>query len=511
MKRFLLTVGILFGCALLFFFGTALVLAMAPGSSIFGVQYVSAFVGSNVVEEEWASYINGDIYVNAKDVPVIIDVRNYSKTKVTFSQKYQGYTIGASRVPNCDIEKTNKGIEITTHEIEKFLIGGSKEYALTITIPASWATSGTHSIYVQSNHSNVTFSSENGNESTLRFKNIELNAGANVAFNCPVKCKNLDFYTANSQTLNEKVSADDYNIRTSAGDITFVGNCVGDIKVTSQRGSVKFVSCQNATIKTTSGKVYGDSPVVYGKADISTDRGGVVLGEVLGENSTITTHGGSIVIGNFVGGKLVSPRGKIKITEVVNTEIVGGVNDVIVERVAGSATISTTRGNIYIGSEGGAEVVGNVSATSSSGNIVATKTAGTLTFNTDSGDVKLSNGSSANITIESARRVEATGLVGKVVINASGACDLGFSKITDAVKVAGLQNCSKIKITVDDALANSNLNIKINGKSKFVGKVYAGEELKQSGQNVAIKEAGTTAPTLEVEAGNCNVSVYYNA
>ena len=88
MKRFWITIGVLLGCALLFCVGLGVILALAPGSRIFGITYVSASVGKANLSEEWMDSVSGDIFIQTREIPVELSFEPYGKFKVEFVQEY---------------------------------------------------------------------------------------------------------------------------------------------------------------------------------------------------------------------------------------------------------------------------------------------------------------------------------------------------------------------------------------------------------------------------------------
>ena len=512
MKRFWITSGIIFGLILVFIVGLGVILVLSPGSRIFGIQYVSAFVGKNDVSEEYLDYIDGDIFVTTRDIPVIIDVQPYGRTKVEFSQHYHGYTLDSVNIPDCKITRTAAGIEVKTSEVVKFLFGGNNSHYLKITVPASWATSGRHSIYINGERSQITLQS--ADDITLKFVDLTFNGNNTLNLNAKVVCKNLTAFTKGKQEFNKNVVAQNYDITTISGSLTFVGDVEGNLNIKSSSGSVYLNKVMgNANITTTTGEVAGvenAKPVIYGNANIETGRGRVVIGELLSNKNNITTAAGSITINTMMGGSVTSPRGAITINSMVSGTISGGTKDVNIKAVSSSATISSTKGNVYVGDLSSSATAKNITVSSTNGKITAKNTQGNVDISSSNGDVVLYNGNANNIKINSAKTVTATGLLGKVSVSAKKDINLAFASVSGDVDVNGSAGCHNINISANKTNLDS-VNVYLTTTKGGSAKVYQGTSLKEEGLNISPASAGATLKNIKVNAPNCKINLYLKA
>lgn len=514
MKRFFITISLILGCALLFCVGLGVILALAPGSRIFGIEYVSAQIGKADIVKEWSEYVEGDIYINTKDIPVNINFEPYGTTKVEFIQHYSGYTTGGYRVPSAEIEKNGRGITISTNEIERFLIGKNHKYALNVTLPASWGTSGRHSVYVNGKSSKINLNADENNCGTLKFVELSLNSKNDVNLNCKLDVRNLNIYSSKSLVLDENLMAQNITFESHSGNLSVKYNVLGNLNVKTVSGDVKFLSCNNANIETSGGKVSGleGGCIISGKTNIKTRSGSVSIQNMagLGEENVVTTNAGSINIETMLSGKIASPRGKINIKTLSNAEIIGGTNTITLGSVYGTATISSKRGTVNVGSLGEKCTVNNLTVSTSSGNINAYNTKGEINLTTKNGNVKLHNSQSSKITINSGKEVVATGLRGEVNISANGEMNLGFSNFNANTQIKGNKKCEKINISIENK-TEEQLNYNITTTKKGVAKVYSGNVCIKEGLSVATSEPKDTLKTLTVDATSCNINVYLKA
>ena len=512
MKRLWLTVGMIFGLALLFIVGLGVILILSPGSRIFGIQYVSAFVGKNDVSEEYSEYIDGDIFVTTRDIPVIIDVQPYGRTKIEFSQHYHGYTLDRVNIPNCKITRTASGIEVKTSEVVKFLLGGNDAHYLKITVPYSWATSGQHSIYVNGENSPITLQS--ADDVTLKFVDLTFNANNALNLNAKVVCKNLTAFSKQKQVFNDKVSAENYDITTINGNLTFNGEIEGNLKVKTTSGSVYFKKVKgNAVITTGNGEVAGIdniNPIIYGNATIETGRGRVVIDELLGDSNHIKTAGGSITINTVLAGNIESARGAITIDSFVSGTINGGVKDVTVKSVSTSATIASTKGNVYVGEDATGKTAKNIKVSSTNGKITAKNTIGSVEIYSSNGDIVLDNKSATSIKINGAKTVTATGLLGSVDVSAQNDIYLTFRNVSGNVNVNGSARCHNINIKAEHTNYN-DVNVYLETTKGGNASVYRGESLLKQGLKISPETEQATLKTIKVNAPNCQINLYLKA
>ena len=95
MKKIVITLLVLLiGMPLLFFFGSAVILFLAPGTEIFGVRYVSAALKITVKNgvQTLESFSGDEIFIETHGVPITIQFSDYYTTSVNFTQNFVGYT-----------------------------------------------------------------------------------------------------------------------------------------------------------------------------------------------------------------------------------------------------------------------------------------------------------------------------------------------------------------------------------------------------------------------------------
>lgn len=512
MKRFLITISLILGCALLFVVGLGVILALAPGSRIFGIEYVSAQVGKANVKKEWAEYVNGDIYLNTKDVPITINFEPYGTTKIEFNQNFSGYTTGGFRVPSAEIVKDNDGITVNTNEIQKFLIGRSADYGLTLTLPSSWGTSGRHSIYINGNNSKITVNADEN--VTLKFVQLKLNGKGNLTLNCKIDTRDLEIYSPKSINIGQNLLAENITAQSHSGNIAIDYALGGNLNVKTVSGNVNFISCINATIETSSGKVTCNSSdsVIYNKANITTKSGSVNLSLLKGtiEDNSITTNSGTINIDNMFAGTISSARGKINVKTLFEAKIIGGTNTITIGSVGKSAIIESKRGKVNVGNLDGGKIANNVTVTTTSGDIVASNTSGNVNLTTKSGNVSLYNTKASDITINSGSKVLATGLMGKVNISGNAEMNLAFSAVSGDVQILGNSKCRKINVSFENVkAADVNYNLTTTSKSGGIARIYSGQTLEKEGLSLVPDEPNETGNTIIISATKCKINAYF--
>ncbi|MCR5553159.1 MAG: DUF4097 domain-containing protein [bacterium] len=505
MKRFWVTVLILFACTLLFFVGSGVILALAPGTDIFGVSYVSAWVGKNTVEDSWNDLINGDITIETRTIPVVINFEPYTKTSVVFKQNYSGYTTDTERVPNAIIERNASGVTVKTSEVNKFAIGrNTADSNLTITLPLVWA-NGTHSIYIKSDSSVVTINARE--ESIVKLNTLSVDVNSSVNFKCKLNATNLILNSRNKTTLTEDLRAENIDYTTNAGDLIIDYDCDGTVKFNSNSGSLKFKSIRNLVASTKGGSILpnGETNTVISKAEVETKRGKINIDYLPSTlyTSEIKTNTGTINIKLARNVKITAPKARVNVESIYNGEIAGGSKQVTVGNVSGELTVSSTLGKIVVGGLDDTKKVKSVNATSTRGRIEVYNTSGKVEITTNSGDVYLVNNSSNNITIEGAKNVIAVGLAGAVNVKATRTISLSFDKFTNDVNVVCEKNCKRINIAVPKKLSELKLNLSSTGKKGIVN-IYEGKELTKSEQT--IEQEGTIG--LTVSATKCPVNIY---
>lgn len=510
MKRIFITLSILLACALLFAVGMFVVLAIAPGSEIFGISYVSATIGKADISEQWPDEISGDIFINTTEIPVVINFEPYGVTKVEFVQNYAGYTTSKNRVPSAEITRDTNGVTVTTNEVVKFLIGSNKDSALTVTVPLSWAVSGTHSIYVNGQSSPVSINA--GSEYTLRLDELAIKSKQKINFNSKLEVEKLKLNTNHSVVLGDGVNAKNVDFKSNAGDLTIKSALAGNLNAETTSGDIFFVSCEDATIKTSGGRVQAVSNtgcIINGTANITTKSGRVNIAQINGAgDSSIKTNNGDVIINKLTSAKITSTRGKISVGELASVVINGGAGDVKIGKVSDTATIKTKRGDVTVGDLND-KAVNNVSVSTTYGKIVLKNTRGEVSASTSYSTIALSNCGADKVSLSAGKTVLATGLTGAVNIWAKGNIHAAFTSVTDNCSVIGGKNCKKINISVDDYASNFEYNLTTTKAKKVASRLFVGNNISEQALKVCSPNAGS-GNTLTVNAKKCNINLYTN-
>lgn len=507
MKRFLITISIILASALLFFVGLFVILVLAPGSRIFGIEYVSAQVGVADISQEWAEYIDGDIYLNTKDVPVTINFEPYGRTKVEFVQHYSGYTTGGFRVPDAQIIKDANGITVNTNEIQRFLFGTNHEYGLVITLPLSWGTSGRHSIYVVGENSKTTINANA--DATLEFVELSLKGKGEIALNCNFDIRTFSFYTPKKLNLESNHYAQNVSVETTSADVNLNYALSGNIEASMGAGDLGFVSCNNANITTSSGKVFGlnDGGIVYGNVNIKSLGGDIELLSLNGvsDENQISSTSGDITIGTLTRGYVKSERGDILISSLITATIENDRGKTNVGAVSGSVNVSSQSGKVCVGSfvDG---VARNVTVSTTSGDCVLKNTVGAVKVTSSSGEVELFNTTSTNVEISSGNKIFATGLLGGAKISSNANITLHFSRIVSENVITGNQKCRNINISVENLTPSQfSYSLKTTADNEGMASIYSGSTcLAQD----LVLEANNGSGKLTVSGTGCRINIY---
>jgi|GEM_PF-6474625 len=505
MKRVLITLSIFLGGVLLFIVGAGVLLTLAPGTELFGVSYVASAIGKNAVSEAWNDYIDGDIFVETGDVPVIFNFAAYQTTKVNFVQKYSGFTTSKDRVPNASITRDADGVHVETHEVRKFFIGTNREYALTITLPRDWWQTGQHSINVNGKNADVTINVEGDNE-VLKFQTLSLKGNGKVEINSAFEANSLIIETNNTFTLKDNMHPENISFKSNSAGLVLTHEIEGAVNFESSSGNLKFTKILDLVAKTQSGSVlaYGDSCTVTHSANIKTASGAVKVNAISGAiESKVVSTCGHITIDTLEAGNISSARGRISVKTVKNATIVGGTNEIRIGGVTGSVKVISEQGRVYIGETGNSVRVKNISATSTRGKIDVCNTTGVVSLSSTSGDINLSNYSSNNVTINGGGKVKATGLRGSVNVTAGRETNLAFDSFTQDVSVNGGVANSKINITINKKITEINYLLETN---KGKATIYEGNDVIEQGKT--LEENSNSGKKLEVSAKNAIINVY---
>ncbi len=415
-----------------------IILMLAPGTTIFGVKFISAAVGNYDYMEEIS--LNTDICLTTYDVPITIKFGAAGDTGVHLVQRYQGFTT-SNNTPSISVLDGN-GNEYTSNssgtayinisQYKKFLwANSSREFYLEIILPMSFNKS--NSIEIKSTNSDITLEGQEQNLANLTLNttgsiNINNKLTVNGSFKIGIK---------KAVTLSEKVTLNNVDVSTSSGNFTDNGTINGSVNYTSKSGKLNLKNCGGAlTAETSSGSVTVNGSV-GGNLKFTSKTGGLSVGNVSGQTIEISNNSGSITLGQASGNvTIITKRANVKLTS------------------AADATITTTTGNINIGAVNGA-----FKATTTTGNISCTSVTGEAKAVTKSGDITFSGaiGGTANITnqtgqikLASCMALTASNQTGSIV----GYSDSGINVLGKAV-VSTTKGKIKLSAVGGDAFIDS--------------------------------------------------------
>ncbi|MDP1995525.1 MAG: hypothetical protein Q8K40_09820 [Ignavibacteria bacterium] len=173
-----------------------------------------------------------------------------------------------------------------------------------------------------------------------------------------------------------------HEVRTSGGDISFLGKFVGSVNGSTAGGDIVVETVKgNVSMSTAGGDIRtGD---IDGDLKLTTAGGDINVGTVSGEGKFATSGGDITVAGANKSLKVSTSGGDIKIGKVngdISAATSGG--DVEVGNVTGTAKLNTSGGDIKLG---GAK--GSASVNTSGGDIKLENIYGSVKGNTSGGDV----------------------------------------------------------------------------------------------------------------------------
>lgn len=467
----------------LFFVGSIVTMFLAPGLEIFGVRYIAKDI-SNCEETINLDDLSGNsIYIDTDSVPITINYTNYYTSQVQFTQKYIGLT--KTKFDKADLDVSldeQKNIYIKTKEIKKWLYAykTSNNYFLTITLPVKYAMD--KNLYVNSKSSKVNINGDVtfGELSVVTSEGLSVSSGKLIA-------ETFKYHTSKMITIDDKISAKNYNLKSTGSSININRSVEGDIIAETKGGDIRFESCEN--FKATSGGGSIGSSVeglncINGSTTIKTNGGNVSLGNISVKNDLalcqIESTSGDIKITSMSDGIITSSRGDIDIDQARAIILNSKLGDINVNKVSNEVLINGKNGDVFLGDMG---VVNNAKVYATTGKINVKNAFGYIDLQSESNSIYLENKSSQNIVLKAGRNITATGLMGKIDIYANGNINIGFSGVTDNVNIESGTKTDEISI---DAGATSSLDIDYNilstkGKK---AKVYVGDDIIEEGSNL---------------------------
>lgn len=530
-KRFTQIFFIVLAIALFLAVGFLLVLFLAPGFEIFGLRYISIGArkfdsGLISITDEIGDSFNGSITLTTKEVPVYVYYTEQSSYFVRYYEDYSGLTTTNIEEPSLKITKDTKsgGAVIEIEEFEKFIFenANTKKY-LDIYIPIAKVNVGSGAYNTNLNlnlgKSSIKFD-KNFEEEPVRYpthRNINLKTNGAVELNIKVSAKKFTYETKNSIVIGEdektNINAEDYTLN-SGGKIVVARKVTGDIDATTKNGNIKIVGARNLYASSSHGSVSAyekDKDLdLYGIAKITTKTGNVTLGKVNGSGtSEITTTSGNVTIQKILNAKVTTKRGFVSINSVSSAEIETNVGKVNVEESLSKLKVTTKRGNITVGGEG--MTMNNIDLFSRIGRINIGSASGSVKAETISSDITFVNGSSSNISLNSGKKLTATGLQGKVNIYSTNNATLRFNKISGNTKIEVSDKCKSLIIHAHNDIMNDTRYV-ISGKSVVL---YEDDEtddieaFKILEGTVFTNKKDSSGALLDVTGNNVNIVVYF--
>lgn len=489
------------GIPLLLFFGTALVLFLAPGFEIFGIRYVANGVVDYKKEIPLSSF-GGELYINAYDAPIEIEYAGVSAPKVVFKQKYVGFTRTPDKQPSIKAEvDANGDLRISTVEIRKFIFASSitDSYLLYVMLPQN-----SRDITINAETSSVTFKGVVGNASRV---NVTSKGKFNVQNTMKIGTLNLN--TNSDVNLDTNLTLTHATISTGNKYINIKNAVTGDLNLKNTSGNIQFNRCQNLTVNTSSGVVKSSvagGAVVNGNAKITTRSGSVNLESINGtDTSTITTKTGTINIKKLNYIDITSNRGNINIGETTSVKIKGGSGDISIAGVNGKVTISATSGSVVLGAENG-NVIQNPVVNTTTGKIYAYNTMGNVSLTSTHNLIHLKNKNASQIRLSAGRTLTAKNLQGDVNAYANGNVNLHFQNLKKDVTINVGTKCKSVKIDAKCAIFDE-VNYQLKSSKNKAASVYKGDTLLVRSNPINATN-GVAAPLIKV-TGAYQVTTLY--
>jgi len=457
----------------LFFVGGGVILMLAPGLELFGIRYVGGGT-SDYYEKLALSNLEGDsIYIETHGVPVKISYVTTYTSEAELRQNFAGFS--KSKYDTADLKvylDENKNTHIETREMKKWLIGSKGEEYLNVNLSIIYAQN--KNLYINSASSKINVV---GN---AIYKDFSVITGGAVNVEGSIKAENVKYHSGAKITINDKISAKNYDLKSTGSSIDVTQDVLGDLTVATKGGDVKFVSCNNLKATTGGGniKTYGSGlNSVRGGATITTSGGDIILGNVatVNENAlcNITSVSGDVHISTMKNGNITSDRGKININKARAIVVNSKVNSVNVENVSEEIVVNGRNGNVSLGLSG---VVNNVKVYTTTGKINVRNAGGKVHLESRSNTVDFINLSSEDITIISGRDAELSNLQGKVYIKSNGDIDASFFGITDNITIETGTKTDRVNVN-GGKTSYLDVDFDIVSTKGKIAKVYVGDNL----------------------------------
>ena len=477
MNKKLLGIVLVFVLTGVFFvIGCGAILFLAPGTEIFGIRYIASGRSKYEETEALPTWSGETIHVKTYGVPITINYTDYYAAQVEFSQNFIGFTKSGYDKASLNVYEDDAGdIHVETKEMVKWLyaLNSKDDYKLVLTLPKVYAAD--KNLYIESEKSSVEII---GGATYNTFHMVS--SGGLTLTNGNVVANDLKYHTSKMINVGENIKAINYDLKSTGSGINIKSATVGDIIAKTKSGDIKFVSCQNLTVKTSSGNIrtYGGGLNSVSKAvNIETGSGDVSLGNVASLDAdakcNITSLSGSVSVSNMKDGTINATRGKVNIGFSRAIIINSKVGDIYVDAATSGIVVNGRNGDVTLGELG---TITNAKVYTTTGKISVKNTYGTVELESKSNTVKLKNVGSEAISLKSGREMSATGLKGKVYAKANGDMTLDFVGITDDVTIETGSKADNVNVNAG-ATSYLDVDYKIVSTKGKVAKVYVDKDI----------------------------------
>ena len=479
-----------FLCVIVFCFMALVVFMMiAPGTSVFGVKYISAVIGK--YDKSTSVDIMGDLYLDTYDLPVTIGVGTSGETiGVHLVQKYQGFT-KSKNTPGVSIKNKEGGeyksgssgeAHVSINQYQKFVwANSSREAYVEVILPVAYGAGASRSIYVNSKSSAITVKGVGG-----ELNNVSIKTGKGVVFDGGVKVNGtLTLNVKEGVTLGSNVQAKDVSASIENAGLKIANNLNGNLSFTSKSGNINFAGCNgDVTIATSSGNITATDKI-DGNAKFTTAYG-VISVKDIGGDLTIDSNSGVVTSGNVSGfAKVATKRSDITLGNIGGGNITSGTGDITVGNVTTNFAATTTTGDITCGGVGQ--------------NVDKVKTQkGKITFSGEiMGKVVIEQSTSGDILLGKCGSIESIITTGGSVkgYNSEGIVVSGNAKVSTG---KGSVTISSIGGNADISSTGGAINI-----TEVVGHIDVNKSVTNSNGNITINSAGSAT----IKGFNSNVRV----
>ena len=483
-RKIAIWAGVLIGCAVLFFAGCAMVLIFAPGVEIFGVRWIGKGL-SQFQQTETLSSFSGDIYIETHGAPIIITYNDYYSNNVEFAQDFMGFTKTEYDKANISITYNLGDVHIKANEMVGFLYSklGTGDYFLKLNL--STASMQGRNVYVLGKNSSLKIV---GN---ARYGKLEFVSNGGFEVENSVVATDLKIHTGKYLLIDEKISATNYDLKSSGSSIHISKQIPGKLKAETTTGEIRFVSCNSLEATTESGTVrgYGEGlNLVRGAANVKTRSGSVILGNVATiDNSAkcvISSLSGSVSVTNMYDGEITTERGRVFVDTARSLVVTAYLGNVDVNHISRGIVVNGRNGNVSVGNNGYAK---DVTVYTTTGSIDISNAKGEIIAESTNGNITLKNDGSNKMSLKAGRKLTAEGLQGEVYAYAkSGDMNLKFDKIDANVTIEVGSKCDNVFVDAT-CVSYENVNYKLESTKGTKAKVFAGDLLLSENTKIESK------------------------